>query len=342
MILNTYAVLVAFVAGLRLVAALGVIRLAAGAWASAGRAPDPDERDGAQDRVYLLFLLALVLVVLDLAAWPLLYLLLQSYVPEWPGVMCVYGVTRVGTGSTGPARILPDLLRVAQVTKPALVFAGGAWFVLYVLDRRTVTGPLLGRLVWLLVPLGALAAADAAADLAYVATPKKEVFRQSGCCTAGPEADAGRLLPSALAAGWEPVHLSSAYYGATGVVVLGLLFATRRGPTPLTLVALAGGGGAALLAGGLYIDGVAAPAILKRPDHHCVYDLIPAAPGAVGAVVVLAAGGFFLGWACLAHWLGRCPETKPYLAGMTRWLLLASALGYAVAAALLALAVAVA
>src|SRR5262245_51215368 len=133
MILNSYAVLAAFVAVLRLLLSLLVLGLGV----AAGRAAAPDAREAREGRGYLVFLLAVLLLVLNLASWPLLYLLLQSYVPEWPGVMCIYGVTQIGTDSLGPSRYLPDLLRLLQLTKPALAFAGGAWFVLYLLNRRT-------------------------------------------------------------------------------------------------------------------------------------------------------------------------------------------------------------
>ena len=69
-----------------------------------------------------------------------------------------------------------------SLSKPALVFAGGAWFVLYLLNRRTRTAPLLNRLFVVLLPLGALAAADAVGELAYVAIPKKEILPPAGCC----------------------------------------------------------------------------------------------------------------------------------------------------------------
>src|SRR5688572_24635059 len=105
MILNSYTILCAFIAVLRLLLGLGVLALAAGAWRRL-----PGDRDRLEDRSYFVFLLTLTLLALNLASWPLLYLLLQSYVPHWAGVMCVYGVTRVGEGSVGPARLLPDVL----------------------------------------------------------------------------------------------------------------------------------------------------------------------------------------------------------------------------------------
>jgi len=89
--------------------------------------------------------------------------------------MCIYGVTRIGTGSLGPSRFLPTLVTVLQATKPALVFLSGAWFVLHTLNRRTRTASLTGRVLVLLVLAGSLAVADAAVETAYLVIPKKEV-----------------------------------------------------------------------------------------------------------------------------------------------------------------------
>ena len=77
------------------------------AWRAGRLAATPDNRDAVETRSYLVFLVTILLVGLSVFSWPLLYLLLQSYVPEWPGVMCIYGVTRIGTGSLGVSRWLP-------------------------------------------------------------------------------------------------------------------------------------------------------------------------------------------------------------------------------------------
>src|SRR6476619_4046507 len=118
MILNTYAILLAFAATLRLILGVLIIPVAMSARPS-GMTRDPD---GTDDGLHLAYLLAVVLAGLGVISWPLLYLLLQSYVQEWPGVMCVYGVTRIGSGSTGLARHLPDVLGLLHFSKPAVVF----------------------------------------------------------------------------------------------------------------------------------------------------------------------------------------------------------------------------
>src|SRR5689334_1488425 len=111
MILNANAVLDAFVGLLRLGLGLLVLALGIAAWRTwRGRADVPEERKALEDRCYLLFLMGGFLLCLNVAAWPIFYLLLQSYVPEWPGVMCIYGVTRIGSGSLGASRFLPPLV----------------------------------------------------------------------------------------------------------------------------------------------------------------------------------------------------------------------------------------
>src|SRR5438034_2096252 len=102
MILNAYAVLDAFVSFLRLGLGFLVLWLGLSAWWMWVRhAPVNEGRKALEDRCYLLFLLAGLLLALNVLSWPIFYLLLQSYVVEWPGIMCIYGVTRIGVGSIG-------------------------------------------------------------------------------------------------------------------------------------------------------------------------------------------------------------------------------------------------
>jgi hypothetical protein len=336
MILNTYAVLLAFVALLRVGLGLLVVGLAVAAWRGRGVAVSPEGRESLEDRSYLVFLLALLLLTLNLVSWPLLYLLLQSYVPEWPGVMCIYGVTQIGTDSLGPVRYLPGLLRFLQLTKPVLVFLSGAWFVLYLLNRRTATGSLLNRLFVVLLPLGALAAAEASAELAYVGIPKREEFPPGGCCVT----DAGsatQLLPESLVGDAGRPWLYAAFYGTALALILALLVSTRRksAPGPWGMAGLLCGGLVVLAAGALFLVEVAAPTLLHLPDHHCAYDLIPRAPQAVAAVTLFVTGCFFLGWAAVARWLGHTGETEPFLGRMVHDLLQWSLAGLVVAVAVL-------
>ncbi len=319
MILNAYAVLDAALSAFRLLLGLLVLVLGYSAWQVARPGLAPERRRSLENRTALLFLLAFLLLGLDLAAWPVLYLLLQSYVPEWPGVMCIYGVMKVGTGSVGTSRFLPSLVRTLQATKPALVFTGGTWFVLYLVNRQTSTGPLQGRVLLAVTALGLLAGLDAAVELTYLGIPKKEEFLSSGCCLLGAEeGDAGRFLPASLLPENERPWLSAAYFGGNVALVLALAgyLLWLRGHAGLPrLTPLLAGALLALPVTAVFLIEIAAPRILHQPEHHCLYDLIPRYPGAVLGIALFLWGSFAVGWAWVAGWWGRCRESEPLLPG---------------------------
>jgi hypothetical protein len=334
MILNAYAVLDAFLGLLRLGLGLLVLSLGLAAWRTWSRhAAVQGDRKALEDRCYLLFLLGGFLLCLNVIAWPVFYLLLQSYVPEWPGVMCIYGVTRIGTGSLGPSRYLPSLVIGLQIAKPALVFLSGAWFVLYLLNRRARTAPLTGRVVLVLLAAGLLAAADAAAEVAYIAIPKKEEFLSGGCCTAvfDTQSHTARFLPAALVKDNHDSWLYAAYFGVNAALVLGADICARvcrrrlpRLGLPVLLLLAAIG----VAVNGVFLVEVAAPRLLGLPYHHCPYDLVPRAPESLVAIALFLGGTFAVGWACVAAWLGRDSEVRPLLPETVGRLLQLAVFGY--------------
>jgi hypothetical protein len=68
-----------------------------------------------------------------------------------------------------------------------------------------------------------------------------------------------------------------------------------------------------LVIDGIFLTEVAAPILLHLPYHHCAYDLISAAPLAIGALTLAVAGTFAVGWACVIGWWARNAETEPFL-----------------------------
>jgi hypothetical protein len=343
MILNAYAVLDAFLSLLRLGLGLLVIALGMTAWRAYGRSfASADEQKAREDRWYLLFLLGGLLLVLNILSWPLFYLLLQSYVAEWPGVMCIYGVTQIGVGSLGPSRFLPPLLTALQIAKPALVFMSGAWFVLYWVNHGARTAPLTRRVLVVMLAAGFLGFGDAAAEIAYLLIPKKEVFASAGCCTPtlAEQDPAARFIPRSLMSEDKIPSLYWAYYGVNGVQLLALAFSRRlfsRGyPTGL-LTALVLGAALCLAVSSVFLVDVAAPRLLHLPYHHCPYDLIPKVPETVVAVALYLGGTFAVGWAGVLGFLGRVPESEPLLPGMIGRLLSLASLGYLLAITMLSL-----
>jgi hypothetical protein len=316
MILNAYAVLDVFVTLLRLVFAFLIVGVGISAWWRRESLVGVEGRTSKEDRTYLLFLLTLVLLGLNVVSWPLLYLLLESYVPEWPGVMCIYGVTQIGAGTAGISRFLPGLLTTLQVTKPALVFASGTWFVLYLANRRTRTAPLMNRILSVLIAVGLLAATDSLVEGAYLLIPKKEEWLSTGCCTAVFDQDAHEAEAEPVLGVRDRPWLFAAFYGINIGMVLALAEYTRRwrlhqrtpGPAPLLAGALV-----ALPISGLFLKEIAAPVLLHLPYHHCPYDLIPKIPEATVAIALFILGSLSIGWACAASWWARCQETQSFL-----------------------------
>lgn len=346
MILNSYAVLALFVA---LVSVLGAIVVVTSVRAIRRGAPGEDDADSARDsRTTSLFLLAFTLLGASVASWPLLYLLLQKLVPEWEGVMCIQGVTRVGTGSEGAAGLLPALVQALEITKPALVFATGSWLVVHLANRRTRTAPLAGRALAILLVVGSIATVDACAELAYVAIPKKERFLADGCCTTPTAA----MLGSAASEGRTPLGLPGTrrgwvvgtFYALAGAVVLGARALSKAPPArggPAAEARADDGAGrrggfawlgvgvvASVPAAVVFLSEVAAPAFLHLPAHRCAYCLLSDSPWGVVTAALLATGVFSTGWAVVAHALARTPETAATLPTQRRRLLRVGALGY--------------
>ena len=317
MILNAFSVLAAFAALLRIV--LGLIIAGAGLGALRRRSGDgaaAEERG--EERYFLLASLGMALVGLGIASWPLLYLVLQSYVPEWPGIMCIEGVTRIGNGSVGAASSLPPLLGVLQVSKPLVVFACGVWIVLHVAGRRA-RGAHAGRALAALLVCGALATADAVAELAYLGIPKQETTLASGCCSVGsqPASHTGPLANGSTG-------LLSAAFWSVGVALVATLASGER-----RLRRMAAGGRWLAMALGLaiasvplgvaYLGAVAAPAFLRLPHHRCAYCLIAGAPESLLLVALYASGAFAVGWAAVAAWLAPQGSRRPLALPLLRW-----------------------
>ncbi len=312
MILNAYAVLDLFVVLLR----CGVALIVAGLGCAALRKSNHVSTAGfdkatLEDRSYLLFSLALLLVGLNVLSWPLLYLFLQSMVSQWPGAMCVYGVTRIGAGSEGISRMLPVLVTSLEYLKPFQVFISGVWLVLYRINRRTETAPFSRRILAVQIALGLVTLTDGLLEVAYLAIPKREDFLSTGCCTAAyvQRHDAANSAIELMSGPVGRRWLVASYYCVNAGVLLSLWMYIRRGRlidvlgTSLFTIASVPVTAAFMIA-------VAAPTVLHLPYHHCLYDLIPKAPDMLFGIGLFVWGIFSVGWAFTAKWLGMSSETR--------------------------------
>jgi len=315
-LLNGYAVVSLFLCAVRFVLAALAVGVGFVAWRSSCRPLNDAQVETLERRSYLLLLTASVLFVLNVTSWPVFYLMLQSYVREWPTIMCIYGVTQIGAGTIGPSRFLPGLVTSLQWIKPLVVFSSGAAGVLYLINRRTQTAPLQNRVLLAVLLTGAVTLADAAIEAAYLTIPKSEIHVAGGCCTTSIERirQAEQFTPDTHIDAQQQPYLAGGFYGLNAAIIVGLLLRVIRPRSA--------GVGTTLLSAGallsipvslLYLVEVAAPRILGLPFHHCAYDLVSVAPESLLAAVLFLSGLLCVGWSSVAVWCGRCDETHRFL-----------------------------
>ena len=205
------------------------------------------------------------------------------YLRRWPRVLAAsVGLVRVGFGM-GWYRTLR-----------------GAWLVLHLLNRRTLSGPLGGRVSLLLLALGVLAAVDASAELAYLVIPKKEEFAAGGCCTQAFDdvSRESRLVPPEWVEDAHRPWLYGLYFALNGATVLSLFGILRFGWTGKSLLILALMVALTVGFNALFLVEAAAPLLLRLPYHHCPYDLLPMVPESMGAIGLFVLDVFLVivGW----------------------------------------------
>lgn len=334
MLLNGYAVLGLFLCVARLVLAAVVLVVGLSVLRSLKHSSNTDKGQFLENRVSLLFLVSAVLIAMNFVSWPILYLLLQSYVQEWPAAMCIYGVTQIGAGSLGPSRFLPVLLNFLLWVKPVVIFAGGTSCVLYLINRRTQTSPILHRIIASLLLTGVVTVVDSVVESAYLTIPNNEIRLDGGCCTdtLEPVRQRSQFSPGILTDDDQRPLLHLTYYVLNLTMILQLLSRLTVFKQPVGVswnFLLYVCGIFTVPASMFFLNEIAAPGILGLPFHHCPYDLITAAPESVMAVFLFAGGFFCLGWAFVAGMQRATCETAEASRTYLEKLLFLALFGYA-------------
>jgi hypothetical protein len=335
MLSSGYVALGAFVSALQVAAAAWAIVLSLQAWLSR-KSDRPDAAsDRLESRTYLAALLGYLLLGLSLISWLVFYLVLDSFVPQWPGAMCIYGITQFGRGMNGAVGWLPTLISVLQSLKPLLVFTAGGALVLYHFYRRLGTRTLLPRVASLLFVVAVFAMLDAATELSYLAIPKYEKVPSSGCCSAlgiGVE-EVQTISPR------EQVKWQWSYYGCHLVIVGLLCHGTfkRRLPAPTQPLLVSAMALVTFATSMHFLVDVASPRLLHLPYHRCLYDLVPGVPESGVALGFLLWGTFCVGWGAIIACLGRAPESVAAAAAEARRWYAYALVGYAGSVAMLSL-----
>jgi len=270
----------------------------------------------AERSIHLATLVAVVCLAILLIGWPLLYAMLDSFVPEIPGAMCIYGVTKV----------MPVMNAVVQAAKPALIFVLGAWLLLESLRRQSGLPARRARGMLALALVAGLLALAHGAELYYVfSMDSLQEVSCCCCCGAGGNANvqpAAFYLPWVLPSSACQAVLNTLFFGGVPLLAVWLLVRSRwrtprskgfaRAQCVLLLVAAAGVATAALLE----FSQVLAPLLMRLPFHHCLYCLLLNGRAADAALIVgnLAVGSFAAGWAALL-----CPALQTTSSAPAAW-----------------------
>ena len=304
MIINIYTIIMLFVAfvsvalgGYLLYATVRAILTFRGILSSEAKARF--ERKG-----YLVFLVACVILFVRMLIWPWFYFMLQSFVPEIPGAMCMFGVTQ----------ILPSIVTFLQIIKPIAFFAMGGWLLCYTVDKSVPTTPLMRRILFYLLPVCGILLVDSVADITYVLRMK--ALMSVSCCATFFDVPLrpSAMIPQALFGRHFQNTLFFVYY-VTNIILIILLFASlSKKWISLSTPMRAGIFYGQMVIGMVNIPVVIyttieciAPKLMQLPYHHCIYCLmgngmVLDAPVIFGLFVL---GVFAIGWMGLLKLLCR-------------------------------------
>ncbi len=308
MILNVLTLTVIFTSFLTLVL------LVVGAGSTLFLRSKEKEQDGrehetsVENRLYLAFLLVAAALLCRGLNWPLFYLMLQSFIPDVPGAMCIFGTTQV----------MPVLIRSLEVLKPTLFFLIGAWFILYGIDRSTKAYSLTKRKFLFFWALCFLAGLDAVGDMALAITYAPPGIPVTCCTVIGDiQFPVARIKTPAIL-GTRGGELGTVLYHAIHLFAVGTVAALLM--TKRWKAACKGHVGSLWLSLLLAISVMVitciamidriGPTLMKLPHHHCPYCLLQYVPVSIAFLGLELFGTFSLGWAFIAGTLGRTDETR--------------------------------
>jgi hypothetical protein len=298
MIINKYSVLLLFMAGLGI--AMAGVLAATAAWAAwrIGASRSEQQTSAAERSVHLATLVAVVGLVILVLSWLLFYAMLNSFVPEIPGAMCIYGVTKV----------MPVTTSLIQAAQPLAIFILGAWLLLEHVRRQSGAAIRRARgMVALAIVAGPLAFSYGA-QLYYILNMASR--NEVSCCSRCAAGVASKLQAPAYYLPWmlptpaRAVILNSLFFAGVPVLALWLLSHSRGRAShrmglarvvsaSFLIVAMVLG-----LASLLEFAEVLAPLLMRLPFHHCLYCLLLSgkAPDTCLMVGNLALGVFVTGW----------------------------------------------
>ena len=268
-----------------------------------------EDKSKFEQKGYLVFLLACVTLSIRMIVWPWFYFMLQSFVSEIPGAMCMFGVTQ----------ILPSTVTFLQIIKPISFFIMGGWLLCYYVDKSTPTAPLARKnLFFLLIVCGVLLA-DGIADMYYVIRMKP--LMSVSCCATFFDVPLrpSAMIPQAIFGRNFQKILFILYYLSNIILIVLLFTSISKKWMSLTpkyrMIILYSQGILGIINIPVviytFIENIA-PRLMQLPYHHCIYcfmgnGMVPDAPIMLGLFVI---GTFAIGWMGILRLLCRDTEAQ--------------------------------
>lgn len=307
MIVNVYTLIMLFVAIFSLSLGGFLFLLTIRTLLSSKTTVPLEDKSKFEQKGYLVFLLACVTLSIRMIVWPWFYFMLQSFVSEIPGAMCMFGVTQV----------LPSTVTFLQIIKPISFFIMGGWLLCYYVDKSTPTAPLARKnLLFLLIVCGVLLA-DGIADIYYVIR-MKPLMTVSCCATffdvpLRPSA----MIPQAIFGKNFQKILFILYYLSNIILIVLLFTSISRKWMSFTpkyrMIILYSQGIVGIINIPVviytFIENIA-PRLMQLPYHHCIYcfmgnGMVPDAPIMLGLFVI---GTFAIDWMVIIRLLCKNGE----------------------------------
>ena len=262
-----------------------------------------------EQKGYLIFLIACVALSIRMFAWPWFYFMLQSFVPEVPGAMCMFGVTQ----------ILPSTVIFLQIIKPIAFFIMGGWLLCYYIDKSTPTTPLARKNLFFLLLVCSVLLTDSITDIYYVLRMKP--LMSVSCCATFFDVPLrpSAMIPQAIFGRHFQKYLFVLYY-LTNIILIALLFTNISKkyqslallPRKIILYSQCAIGIVNIpIVIYSFIENLA-PRFMRLPYHHCIYcfmgnGMVPDAPVMLGLFVI---GTFAIGWIGIMRFLCKGMEAQ--------------------------------
>ncbi len=242
-------------------------------------------------------------------SWPWFYVMLQSFVSEVPGAMCMFGVTQ----------ILPTTVTFLQIIKPVSFFIMGAWLLCYYVDKSIPAAPLARKNLFFLLPVCGVLLVDSGADIYYVLRMKPLI--SVSCCATFFDVPLrpSAMIPQAIFGEHFQKSLFVGYY-LINLLLIALLSISLSPKWPsLTSLSRNIIIYSQMVVGSVNIPVVLysyfeniAPTLMQLPLHHCIYcflgkGIVPDSPIMLGLFII---GTFAIGWMGILRLMCRNAETQ--------------------------------